>query len=133
MIKHNYTRARQVLNALVQGVDPKSGSELPTDGILNRVDVIRTLLASVSAIDQVTAREARRALLPEKVGRQWTPEEEGNLKMEFQADTSIPDIAAAHKRTVRAIEARLELLGLITAEQRTTNNSFTGAAKKPDG
>ena len=49
---------------------------------------------------------------------------------EYSQDTPIPDIAIKHGRTVRAIEARLERLGLLRADQRTTNNSFLGAAKE---
>ena len=41
MSTHNYQRARQVLQALVQGADPKNGSELPADAVLNRVDVVQ--------------------------------------------------------------------------------------------
>jgi hypothetical protein len=44
MIKTNYTRARQLLHSLIQGVDPETGGELLTDTILNRVDVTHALL-----------------------------------------------------------------------------------------
>jgi hypothetical protein len=57
-------------------------------------------------------------------------DEESTLKKEHQSGITLPDIAAAHKRTVRAIEARLEKLGLLRAGQRTTNNSFTGSPRK---
>jgi len=70
MQSNNYPRAKQVLKSLIAGVDPATGSDLPRDSILNRVDVIRALLSSVDAIEQVTARAARRALLPDGVGQQ---------------------------------------------------------------
>jgi hypothetical protein len=124
MKSNNYPRAKEVLESLIAGVDPATGCELPKDSILNRVDVIRALLSSIEAIEQVTARAARRALLPDGVGQPWTKEEERRLTEAFSNGGNVSDIAGAHKRTVRAIEARLQRLGLITFEQRTTSNSF---------
>lgn len=103
--KNNYSRAKQVLHALIQGVDPDTGLELAEDTVLNRVDVMRALLASVDAIEQVVGRAARRALLPSGVGLQWSEEEEQRLKEAFQNGDAIPDIARTHNRTIRAIEA----------------------------
>jgi hypothetical protein len=120
-------RARKILQALVEGLDPTTGGELEAGTVLQRAEVLRALLAGVGALDQVSARAQRRALLPGNVGRNWSPDEERALVTGFQAGDSLPDIAAKHGRTLRAIEARLERLGLLTAEQRTTNNSFTGA------
>lgn len=120
-------RARKILQALVQGVDPLSGEELPAGTILQQADVLRALLAGVTALEQVSARALRRAQLPDNVGRAWTADEERMLVTAFQAGDSLADVAMKHGRTLRAIEARLERLGLLTAEQRVTNNSFTGS------
>jgi catalase (peroxidase I) len=121
-------RARKILHALVQGVDPSTGEELPAGTVLQQADVLRALLAGVAALEQVSARAQRRAQLPDNVGRNWTADEERTLVTAFQAGEPLADIATRHRRTLRAIEARLERLGLLTAEQRVTNNSFTGAA-----
>ncbi len=48
----------------------------------------------------------------------------------FKAGDPVADIAARQGRTIRAIEARLERLGLLRPDQRTTNNSFTGSRKE---
>ena len=120
-------RARKILQALVQGVDPTTGAELEAGTVLQRADVLRALLAGVAALEQLSARAQRRAHLPENVGLPWSDDEERTLVSEFQSGDSLSDIAAKHGRTLRAIEARLERLGLITADQRTTNNSFTGS------
>jgi hypothetical protein len=66
----------------------------------------------------------RRAHLPARVGNYWTDEEDGKLTSAFKEGQAIELLAANHGRTTRAIEARLERLGLITASQRTTNDSF---------
>ena len=122
-------RAREILQALVQGIDPMTGDELPSRTVIQHADVLRALLAGVSALEQSVARSQRRAQLPGNVGRAWAKEEEAKLVAAFKSDESLPDIAARHGRTLRAIEARLERLGLLTAEQRTTNNSFVTSKK----
>jgi hypothetical protein len=128
MSASNYQRSRQILQALVQGADPETGSELPRDTVLNRVDVVRALLAAIEALDSVCARALRRAQLPESVGKSWSEGEERRLKEEFAGGESVSDIAMKHGRTVRAIEARLERLGLLRSDQRTTRNSFLGGS-----
>ena len=94
--------------------------------------VNRALSMSVLAIDQMTARLARRAQLPEKVGRTWTDEEEQLLRDEFSGGEPIPLIATKHGRTIQAIEARLEKLGLLTMERRTTTSAFSSETKRDD-
>jgi hypothetical protein len=120
-------RARKILQALVQGVDPATGEDLANETVLQQADVLRALLAGASALEQISARAQRRAQLPGNVGRTWTSDEERDLVTAFQAGDALSDIATKHKRTLRAIEARLERLGLLTADQRSTNNSFTGS------
>ncbi|MBS0418663.1 MAG: hypothetical protein JSR66_13200 [Proteobacteria bacterium] len=123
-------RAREVLHALTQGIDPETGADLPKNAITFRSEIIRALYTAVAVFDQFEVRTKRRAQLPENVGVTWSPEEEQQLVTEFKAGEDIVSIAAKHQRTPRAIEARLERLGLITADQRTTQNSFTGTTKE---
>src|SRR6201996_391380 len=123
-------RARKILQSLIQGVDPTTGEDLSGETILQRADVLRALLAGVSAIEQVSARAQRRAQLPDNVGSTWSADEERNLVSAFQAGDTLADIATKHGRTLRAIEARLERLGLLTPDQRSTSNSFTGSPVK---
>lgn len=123
------TRARQILQSLIKGMDPVTGEELPRETVLQHADVLRALLAGLCALEQTAARAQRRAQLPDNVGQAWTTEEESRLLAAFKAGDSPVAIAHKHDRTLRAIEARLEKLGLITAEQRTTRG---GAAVAPD-
>ena len=120
------TDARFVLKTLIEGREPGSGEPLPSDCVIHRADVLRALLAGLSAIEQKVARAQRRAQLPDNVGQAWTTEEESRLVAVFQGGDPPVTIAREHGRTLRAIEARLEKLGLITAEQRTTRGGFTG-------
>jgi hypothetical protein len=120
------TRARQILQSLIQGIDPVTGAELPRETVLQHADVLRALLSGLSALEQTAARALRRAQLPDNVGRAWTTEEESRLVAAFKKGDTPAALAHEHGRTLRAIEARLERLGLITAEQRTTRGGFTG-------
>ena len=112
--------------SLIEGRKPDSGEALPSDCVVHRSDVIRALLVGLGAIDAADARVKRRAQLPENVGRDWTTQEEEELRSEFAATEPLTAIAARHGRTLRAIEARLERMGLITPQERTLRGGFTG-------
>jgi hypothetical protein len=120
------TKAKQILQSLIQGIDPVTGEELSRETALQHAEVLRALLAGLSALEQTTARAMRRAQLPDNVGQAWTTDEESRLVAGFKNGNSPVTIAREHGRTLRAIEARLEKLRLITAEQRTTRGGFTG-------
>jgi len=120
-----HTEARSILMSLIEGRNPDSGERLPAECVVHRSDVIRALLLGMGAIDATNARAKRRAQLPKNVGRDWTTKEEEQLRSEFAAKEPVSAIAVWHGRTPRAIEARLQMMGLITAEQRTTRGGFT--------
>ena len=134
-LRDQFQRARTVIQSLVQGVDPETGDELPKNSIVNRIEVNRALSTGILAIDQIAARLVRRAQLPESVGKTWTEDEEQVLTDEFNAGDPTSLMATKHRRTIRAIEARLEKLGLITAGQRATSGSFveTSRTQKEEG
>jgi hypothetical protein len=123
-------RALDILQSLVQGIDPSTGEELPPGSLFQKADVLRALLAAVAALEIVVARAQRRAQLPGNVGRTWTPEEEALLVEAFKCGESPAEIAIRHARTLRAIETRLEKLGLLTAEQRTTTTRYARSASE---
>lgn len=120
-----HTEARSILMSLIEGRNPDSGERLPAECVVHRSDVIRALLLGMGAIDATNARAKRRAQLPKNVGRDWTTKEEEQLRSEFVTKEPVSAIAARHGRTLRAIEARLQMMGLITAEQRTTRGGFS--------
>jgi hypothetical protein len=133
-LKNQFQKARVVLHSLVQGLNPTNGDELPKEDIVNNIEVNRAMSTAVMALDQMMARLTRREMLPEKVGKGWTEEEERQLKDAFSRSEPLPLIATKHGRTLRAIEARLERLGLLAADQRATDNSFfTSPPKRGKG
>jgi hypothetical protein len=128
--RSQYQKARAVLQSLIQGLDPETGAELPKNAIVNRIEINRSMLVAVTAMEQVEARILRRAQLPESVGKTWTEDEEQQLRSEFAGSEPIPLIATKHGRTIRAIEARLERLGLMRPDQRMTDNSFVSPSSR---
>ena len=126
--KEQYQSARAVLESLIHGLDPESKVELPQKEVINRVEVNRSMLTALDAIEQVEARISRRSHLPGSVGKVWSDEEESQLKAEFAESMSIRTIALNHNRTVRAIEARLETLGLLMPDRKTTSGRYTRSA-----
>ena len=118
------TGAQQTLQALVQGLDPITGAELPAGTVLRHAEVVRALLAGITALEENAVRTRRRAQFPENVGRPWSEAEEERLTAAFRAGRSLASIAAEHRRTLAAIEARLERLGLLAPEQRVTRNRY---------
>ena len=129
-LKDQFQKARVVLQSLVQGLHPESRTELPKEDIVNNIQVNRAMSTAVMALDQVAARLTRRAMLPDKVGKGWTEEEEQQLRDEFNRSEPLPLVATKHGRTLRAIEARLERLRLLAADQRVINSSFLGTPAK---
>jgi hypothetical protein len=111
-----------------------TGDELPPGSVLQQAEVMRALLAGISALEAGAARAMRRSQLPENVGRAWSAEEEETLTAAFQQGESLLMLAQRHGRTPTAIEARLEKLGLVRPEDRVTSNRFIasrGAAQRP--
>jgi len=115
---------KNILQALIRGTDPRTGQELGEDSVFQRIEVVRALIVSLEAVEQTELRASRRSLLPESVGQRWSDDEETRLKEAFQRGETIAALAENHQRTIRAIEARLEKLGLIQASDRTVDFQF---------
>lgn len=122
-------RAREILNGLVLGIDPLTHNPLPEGTVLEKAEIVRAMLVAVGLLDLSLQRDSRRSQLPRNIGRSWSNEENNRLVDAFRSGLPLTEIAANHGRTLRAIEARLEKHGLITAEQRTTTGRFGPNAK----
>jgi hypothetical protein len=116
--------AAAILKALIEGREPDSPEPLPDGSVVHRADVLRALLAAVAALEQIDTRARRRAALPGNAGRAWTRDEDARLAEAFKAGESPKTLAAKHGRTLRAIEARLQRMGLLAAEDRETTGGF---------
>ena len=117
--------ATAILKTVIEGREPGSLEPLPAGSVAHRADVLRALLAAVAALEQVEVRSRRRAALPDNAGRPWTAEEDSRLVTAFKAGESPQAIAERNSRTLRAIEARLQRMGLLDPEDRVTRGGFT--------
>lgn len=108
--------ALTVIRPLADGVDPITGEELPADGSYQRPQVVRALMVAVSVLEQERLREQRRQRLPNNAGMPWSSEEDEDLAREFDAGKSLGELAAIHRRTGGAIQARLVKLGRLAAD-----------------
>src|SRR2546428_4350459 len=109
----NHDEAMRILMALVEGHDPVSDKPLPADSVLQNAQVMRALLMAHGALQTNVDRHKRRSALPPRVGTPWTDEEDQKLITAWKEQQAVEHIASCHGRTVRAIESRLERLGLI--------------------
>ena len=99
-------RAREIVRSLAEGIDPATGEALSGDNVYNQPEVIRALFTMLEVTTPKHLDPLRNA------GKPWTKEEEDALREEFAGNMKIRDIAGEHGRTYRAIESRLEHLGL---------------------
>ncbi len=116
--------ATAILKTLIEGREPGSLEPLPADSVAHRADVLRALLAAVAALERVEIRTKRRSALPDHTGRTWSAEEDNRLAAAFKTGERPTAIAERHRRTLRAIEARLQRMGLLAPEDRVTRGGF---------
>jgi hypothetical protein len=105
-------------------MDPFTGEEIQPGTVLHHADMLRALLTALSVLNREIVRAKRRAVLPGNVGRSWTPEEETALVSAAKGGESVASIAVRHGRTERAIELRLQHLGLLANEDRTSRSTL---------
>ena len=103
------TKAREIIKALANGVDPTTGEILPRSCVYNTPEVIRALY---TMLDATAPKRNSATKTHPNAGKPWTTIEDDKLKDEFASNIKISDIAKEHGRTYLAIESRLEYLGL---------------------
>ena len=108
-----YQQAREILEALVQGVHPETRVSLTGETVLEDATVLRALHEASLALRASEVRALRRAQLPSNVGRLWTTDEEAALRRAFAQEALPEEIARAHRRTARAVAQRLQRLGVL--------------------
>ena len=101
-------RAKEIVSALAEGIDPTTGEVMPENSVYNKGDVVRALYAVLKHLDEKPTKMGQH----ENAGKPWTNIEDKHLKDEFESGTKISEIAKEHGRTYLAIESRLDHLGL---------------------
>ena len=103
------TRAKELLSALADGIDPFTGELLPQNHVCNRPEMIRAFHEVLNRIPS-----SKKKSLPRNAGKPWTDIEEEKLLDEFDAGMTTSAIAKEHGRSRGAIETRLVNLGKMT-------------------
>lgn len=99
-------RAKKIIEALAEGVDPVTGELLPEDSVCNQGEVVRAFYAVLKFLSTKTGKER-----PENTGKPWTTEEDEQLISEYRRGLKTSEIGRLHKRSNGAITSRLLKLG----------------------
>lgn len=102
-------RAKELLSALADGIDPFTGELLPQNHVCNQPEMIRAFHELLNVIPSPKKKN-----LPRNAGKPWTDIEEEKLLDEFGSGMTTSVIAKEHGRSKGAIESRLANLGKIT-------------------
>ncbi|MCB1623088.1 MAG: hypothetical protein KDI32_00775 [Pseudomonadales bacterium] len=116
--------ALEVIALLAEQCDPASGMALPHDSIVYQPNVSAALLAARRSLEAEVDRQARRAQRPCNVGAPWTTAEERLMMAAFDAGHTPADIAATLQRSIAGVESRLERLGRLAPQVRTTRDRY---------
>jgi hypothetical protein len=112
--------ALPIVRALADGVNPVTGEAYPEHSPYAEPRTLRALFSAVDLMQKEVDREKKRERLPANFGKPWTEGEDTALAAEFDAGSSLGDIARKHLRTQSSIRLRLEKLGKI--EPTTTSS-----------
>jgi len=125
------SEAIQILQHLVDGIDPHTGEELPINNPIRHLKTVRALrlalkamrgvdimspvqeLAEENAIDATvhSVTSTGKKILPARVGEAWTKHEDEELAEQYDNGMAVEEMAAKHGRTPGAIRSRLLRLG----------------------
>lgn len=112
----NHDRARELITALANGIDPLTGEAFPADSQYQHPDVVRALFHALRQLERQPAAEQSvdkaekkrtRTGGPANAGKAWSTEEDAQLLQAFDSGTTIPALVQIHARSHVAIEARL--------------------------
>lgn len=102
-------RAKEIISALAEGVDPTTGEVLPDNSICNKGEIVRAFYAVLKHLDDKKPKKN----LPANAGKPWSKEDEDLLVSLYRSDTPKKDICTSLQRSETGVAARLVHLGVI--------------------
>lgn len=143
------TRAHTLISALANGIHPSTGERFAPDSPYQQAEIVRALYCALRALEAQSAAplskdsSSAKTPAPEKpmpatsgakgnAGKPWTADEERQLVASFDAGVLPGEIAKQHRRSIAGIEARLEKLGRLRPDQRTTTSRYPLSAQSPE-
>ena len=103
------SRAKEIISALAEGVDPTTGEVLPENNVCNKGEVVRAFYTVLASLDTPKPKKPQ----PENAGKRWCDEDDKKLSEMFDAGISKKEICNTFKRTTTGIASRLVRLGKI--------------------
>ena len=103
------TKAKEIVSALAEGVDPTTGEVLPENSVCNKGEIVRAFYAILNHLDEKQPKKNS----PANAGKPWAKEDEDLLVSLYHAGTSKRDICKTLQRTESGVAARLVHLGII--------------------
>ena len=100
----NSENAWQIIQKVVEGVDPITGEDLPKNSLLSRGDLVPAFVQAVQVLTQDAELTARRSQLHVNVGRIWSKTEEVRLSAGYRSGVTVDELALQFARTPRAIK-----------------------------
>ena len=104
----NIDRAKEIVSALAEGIDPTTGEVLPEDSVYNKGEVVRALYTVLDRLETVNPKRS----LPKNAGKPWSADEDAKLRSCFESGMSKKELCAEFERTSGSISSRLVRLGL---------------------
>lgn len=102
------TRAKEIISALAEGVDPTTGEVLPDNGVCNKGEVVRAFYAVLNHLDEKKSKKN----MPANAGKPWAKEDDEHLQVCVESGMTTKEIAEEFKRSTGSISSRLARLGL---------------------
>lgn len=110
-------RAKEIISALAEGIDPTTGEILPEDSVCNKGEVVRAFYTIFALLDTPKTKKTQ----PENAGKRWTDEDDKKVCELLDAGASKKDICNIFKRTSTGIASRLVRLGKISERDEFRN------------
>ena len=104
-------KAKRIVEALSDGVDPRTGDVLTPGSPIESPEVIRALQVALRSITYEIQLTERRKSLPDNAGKSWNAKDDRELCELFDAGRTVSDIARRFQRTRGSIASRLVMLG----------------------
>ena len=103
-------RAKELLSALADGVDPLTGEAPDRDNVCNQPEITRALNTAVQELNKLL-KKTKTNNRPKNAGKPWTAEDEAILCKMFDSGASRRELCRQFQRTPGALASRLEQLG----------------------
>ena len=121
--------AKRIIEALADGVDPRTGEVLEPGSPLESPEVIRALHVALAGLNHQIRQETRSSSLPPNAGKAWSDEDDRELIRLFDSGQDVASIASLFQRTHGSIASRLVRLGKVPDRQAALVSNLQTVSK----